>query len=113
MTDWAVAYGPPTGLAVTVGATVSIVSGLDAAALTFPARSVPCTLKVYAPSGCAAYDCGEPQGEKASAPVVKEHWKVVLGLDDEKVNDGVLTFEGLVGACVIVMIGRTVSTVKG
>src|SRR3989454_103920 len=57
---------------VTVGR-VAMVNVKMAGALTFVARSVAITLKVYTPSGCAAYVIGEVQGVKASTPVEGHH----------------------------------------
>ena len=44
-TDWGAVKAPPAGLAVTVGATVSMTNAL-LTVVTLPAASVPCTLKV-------------------------------------------------------------------
>src|SRR2546422_774136 len=80
---------------VTVGR-VAMVNVKMAGALTFVARSVAITLKVYTPSGCAAYGIGEVQGVKASPPGDSEHRKVVP-VFEVNAKVGVLMFVGVGG----------------
>ena len=96
---------------VTVGR-VEMVNVKMAGALTLPARSVAITLKVYTPSGCAAYVIGEVHGAKASTPVESEHRKVTGVLFAVKLNEGVFTVVTIGGVAVRVTTGGTVSIVN-
>ena len=96
---------------VTIGR-VEMVNVKMAGALTFVARSVAITLKVYTPSGCAGKVIGEVQGAKASAPVESEHRKVTGVLFAVKLNEGVFTVVRAGGVAVRVTTGGTVSIVN-
>src|ERR671932_1506245 len=113
-TDWAAVNCPPVGLALTVGATVSITSVVEAVD-TLPAGSVPQMLNRYAPSATAVlYVVGDVHAAKASGCVwsTSEHRNVVPALSAMKLKVGVLLWDGLAGWPVMVTTGGTVSMVK-
>jgi len=71
--------------------------------LMLPAASVPCTVKVYEPSGWAAYVMGDVHGLNTGvAAVVREHWNVEPAAVEVKANVGVLLNVSAGGCCVIV-----------
>src|ERR671933_399016 len=113
-TDWVAVNCPPVGLALTVGATVSITSVVEAVD-TLPAGSVPLTVNRYAPSGTAVlYVVGDVHAAKASGCVcsTSEHRNVVPALSAMKLKVGLFLLDGLAGWPVTVTTGATVSMVK-
>ena len=96
---------------VVCGGTVSTEKFARAASgSTLPSASVARTSKLWGPSARAARVIGLVQGVKAPASTL--HWKLELGLLEEKLIVGVGSFEAAGGGVSIVVCGDVVSTVK-
>ena len=75
-----------------------------------PAASVALTENEWLPAAKPVYAVGLVQ--LAKAPPSSEHWNVEPASDDVKLKLALVTFVGLAGAPVSVVLGAAVSTVQ-